>query len=147
MTDVTVAETIEAQIWIRATLLANSGFSSAVSSQVYGGVAPNSATYPFVTMQILSTDDRPLVGGGILWSDVVMLVRATIDKRSAYEIRSIAAAIQQLLHAKSGTTVDAKIVSCSRIRPHAAPTEETDGIFYSHLGGEYRIRVKPKGNP
>ena len=147
MTLTEISEIVEAFIWVRATLVADTQLNTAIGGRVYPDIAPLDAAYPFITMQVLDTEDYRIVGPNTLWSTLQFLIRVTTDQKTVYNIRTIDARMNRLLHAQSGETTDAKIVECVRLRPHHAPTEESEGVFYSHLGGEYRLRVQPKNLP
>lgn len=140
---VAVAEGVAAFEWIRNKLLEDATILSEVGQRIYPGVAPSTATYPFITMQILSSEDKLGVGGWILWSDTLVLVRGTINQKSITPLKQIVRHIHTALHKESGPTTDAYIVACTRQRPHVAPTEESNGQYFSHAGGEYLLKIRP----
>lgn len=140
-----IAEVTEAGIWIRQQLR-NNGKIQAVSGlvdRIWWGTAPDDAAYPFITWNVLSTEDLMGVGANIIWADLVVLVRVTGNQASTLPLRDVVVGIQEALHKKSGQTNVAKIIASTRERPHVMPPEKDGDITYSHMGGEYRIRVRP----
>jgi hypothetical protein len=145
MVETPIAEPTEAFVWIRQQLQ-NNGKIQAVSglvNRIWWGTAPDEAAYPFITINSLSAEDLMGVGATIIWADLLILVRVTGDQASTYPLRDIVVGIQEALHKKSGTTSVARIVSSVRERPHIMPPEKDGDNTYTHVGGEYRIKVRP----
>jgi hypothetical protein len=141
-----VVEVLEAYSWIRTTLRAHTEVIaiSGLADRIWIGVAPPDSTYPFITMNVLAATDR--MGAArprSIWADCLVLVRGTLNGPNPAALRPVALAIHKALHGKRGTTSVARIVASVRERPHSPPPETENNQWYVHLGGEYRIKVRP----
>lgn len=137
-----IDEVTEAEIWLRATLLAHTGVTSVFGSNVYTHPGPRNASYPKLTYNLLApSDDTMLVGTDTWWANLRFLIRGIIEGDDRLTITDGIAAVKDAIHGKTGVTTNAQIVSCVRLRPFQM-FEMQDSKAYLHLGGEYKLQVR-----
>lgn len=141
---VAIDEITEAQIWLYSTLSADAGVTAVFGSSIGTNPLPRETAYPRLTYNCLTPlNDLILVGSEIFYASLRFCVRGIVKGNDTYDIRAGLAAMHTALHGKNGFTDDAYIVSCVRVRPYHLP-EISDSIEYTHQGGEYLIRLRPK---
>lgn len=136
-----MSEIVSAETWLYTVLAADSTLAAAVSG-IYAHNVPENATYPiaFATMQRQDYDALAF-GPFRIWSTVHYAVRGVAEAASyGGVLETIADRIDAVLHAASGSTVQGTVYECVRTMPFAMP-ELTDGRYFRHLGGIYRVRV------
>lgn len=139
-----IDEITEAQIWLQATLSADPTVASVFGTNVGQNPLPRESAYPRLTYNCLTPqNDLILVGSDIYYASLRFVVRGIVKGNSTYAIKDALAAMHTAIHAKYGFTDDAYIVSCVRVRPYHLP-EISDSIEYTHQGGEYLIRLRPR---
>ncbi len=114
-------------------------------SGVYEDDAPQGSTDSndvWIEYEALSPgSDLAEVGEQRIWTEYAFLVRAITRGRSTIALRTIAQAIDDRLHRKSGTTSLGQVISSVRTQ------EEQDhwldqGVEYRALGGYYNLIVQ-----
>lgn len=131
-----MSESIAARRWLHATL------NGLAPGGAHHGVAPASATYPFITYQMLSAGtDRTGMTLWRIWSDPLYLVKVVTEGGITDAVVAIVDAIDTALHAASGTASGGLIITAWRERLHDLP-EYTDGLMIQNIGGEYRILIQ-----
>lgn len=107
---------------------------SGLVTGVYRGKAPDEATYPLVTFQQVSGDDRYVLAGRAF-------------TRLLYQVIAIAAGDDQEPAADAAARADVLLndqlafMSCRR-ESLIEFVEQTAGQAYQHVGGTYRIFVE-----
>lgn len=123
------------ETWVYTTLGGISG-----NAGVYSGVAPTTATAPYIVMQIQSPgSDQGVIDGGRVWTDPLLLVRAVGKTGSWSSLQSIADAIDSRLHGTQGTLADGITFTCRR--ESAFSQIDPGDPQYRHLGGLYRFSL------
>jgi hypothetical protein len=138
----------EAEIFIRARLLASSAVTAVFSTRVFTNPGPRynpdhtPVTYPILTYEFLyPTGDLILVGADRLWSSLRFLVRGIAEGNDSLGVGAGAAAIYNALHATSGYTANGAVISsCIHDRPYKE-VEVLSSTQYIHVGGEYLIDI------
>lgn len=122
--------------WLHSVL------NSLASGGAYHGVAPVSASYPFIVYQMLSAgNDRQTMTLNRIWSDPLYLIYVVSKGGSTGPIESIDDALDTALQGASGTATGGVIVKCWREGIFDEP-QTLDGVTYQRLGGKYRILVR-----
>lgn len=134
----------EAEIWLRATLLASDAVTAVYGNKITTHPGPRALGYPILTFFCLTPEnDLMLVGTDILWAELRFVVRGITEGDDRLVLRPGVVAVQEALHGKYGYTDNAYIVSCTRIRPFSMH-EMADSKDYYHLGAEYNIKIRPR---
>jgi hypothetical protein len=119
--------------------------SGLVEDRVHEGIAPPKELSPYIVWQLqFEGNDLYAVGAERIWTDPLVLVKAIDQVRDWAPLSPIADEIDARLHKASGVTVDGQILSCARERPWSF-IEYPGNIEHRHLGGFYRILVRPRG--
>lgn len=128
--------------WLYATLAADATLGGLVSARIYADLAPESAAYPMLVFQFQSGEDLDAAGGIRVLANTEWLIRG-IHTTTTYggALGSIAARVDALLHAASGTAADGLVIACTRTRPFQMAAV-TDGVQYRHEGGFYTVIVQ-----
>lgn len=132
-------ETYPAEDWIFDTLNAA---PAVAGGRIYQGVAPAGAVFPYVVYQFQGGADLDTQRASRVWADLVYLVKAVARASGFGPVRAVADEVDARLHGASGTTADAAIDACVREQPFQL-TEVDGGVSYRHLGGVYRLKVRP----
>jgi hypothetical protein len=142
-TDPGIDEITEAQIWLRARLLASNAVVAEFPTYIGSHPAPRAlTTYPILTLDPQPpTPDTNVVGVGILWANIPFIIRGIVDGNDQMRLSAGVAAVHNALHQQSGTTANAQ-VWCYRHKPFYM-YELSDGISYIHKGGIYFCQVRP----
>lgn len=140
----TIDPQTEAEIWLQSTLSAAAPVVAVFEDRITTHPGPRGAEYPRLTYTCLTPmDSLLLVGTDIFWDSMRFIVRGIIEGDDRTILRPGVIAIQDAIHGKWGGTDNAYIVSCVRVRPYYM-FEMSDSIGYTHIGGEYLIRLRPK---
>ena len=143
-------ETFRAETWLYSVFSADSGAgglnhaTTGVAGRIYAYVAPAGAAFPLVIYSHQGGHDVRGVGPARIMASMVYQVKAIGKGRAASfaAIKPIADRIDSLLQGASGSTTDGLILSCVREQP-VSYTETSGTDVYSHLGGLYRLQVRP----
>lgn len=131
-------EVLAAETWLYATLHGDATLHGLVAGQVYARQAPATATMPFVVFHPSGERDVMGVSTTRIVSSLLYTVRGVTDGESLLALDTLAARIDTLLHGQRGATV----LACAREQAFSM-TEFASGITYQHLGGVYRLTVRP----
>jgi len=101
---VSAPESLVADEWLYDTLSANTTIAAAVGTRIYAELAPQGAAFPCIVFSALPSDDMMAVGAIRIWEDLEYNIRVIGQGESLSELQEVAAAIDDVLHAKSGTT-------------------------------------------
>jgi hypothetical protein len=108
-------------------------------SDIYMGVGPGTATYPFVTVNFYSGADRALISGG--WHDQTYTVKCVDRNTSALPALQIQGLIDLALTAGTVISISGHTTLWLR-RVTPIEYQEVDGEdIYWHCGGNYRITL------
>jgi len=134
----------EAKIWLYQTLSADPTCAATFGDSIGDHPLDRDAGFPKLTYTCLTPqNDLLLVGTDIFWSGLRFFVRAIVEGNNTLAIKPALVALHDAIHGKYGYTDDAYIVSCTRIRPYYLH-EMSDSLEYTHQGGEYLIRLRPR---
>lgn len=125
--------------WLYARLTADATLGGLVGTRVYADLAPESAAFPMVVFQFQTGEDVDAAGGIRVLANTEWLIRG-IDMTPSYRgaLGSVAARVDSLLHAASGTATSGTVIACVRTRPFQMASV-TDGVQYRHAGGFYKV--------
>lgn len=113
---------------------------------VYQGVAPQGATYPYVTFQLVDGEDRRVFGArATAWMD--WIVKAWDTGASHKRAKRLADRVDQLLDEGEAalTVAGHTVLSVRRIRslPDVTESDENQGgLLYRSSGARYEIEVR-----
>ncbi len=112
---------------------------------VYQGVAPASATYPYITFQLADGEDRRVLGArATIWQD--WIVKAWDQGASHKRAKQLADRVDALLDEgeSSLTATGYTVLSVRRIRtlPDTVESDENQGLLYRSSGARYEIEVR-----
>lgn len=139
-----INEINEAQKWLYSMLTANATVVSTFGTNVGANPLPRDKGFPRLTYNCFTPqDDLLLVGTGIFWAGLRFVVRAIVEGNDTLDVDAGLEAMHDSIHGQYGFTTDAYIVSCVRVRPYYLH-EMSDSIEYTHIGGEYLIRIRPR---
>jgi hypothetical protein len=113
------------------------------SPAIYGYVAPENVPYPVVIYSYQSGDDVYGSGKMRIMSQLVYQVKAVGAGATFSVLAPVADRIDELLHGAFGSVAGLSVLSCMRRAP-VAYAEIDNGIQYRHLGGLYRLQVRPE---
>lgn len=128
--------------WLHTTLSGDATLAGLVGTRIYDTIAPQNASVPLVVFQHQGSRDvrgatqATRVGTTGLW-----LVKAIAQGQSFAPLETIEARIDALLHAASGSAASGTVIACTREAPFTLK-EEVDGVFFTHLGGLYRLFIQ-----
>ncbi|NPV85986.1 MAG: DUF3168 domain-containing protein [Anaerolineae bacterium] len=129
---------LTAERWVVGLLREDATMQSLVAGRIYSGVVPQSAVYPFVLVQRVSS--RTVMGVGtavIMWDELVMV--KGVDKAESYStLETIMNRVRGVLHGASGDVTNGIVIGCVEERTIMYP-EVVDGVQYRHLGIEFRV--------
>lgn len=135
-----MSEALLTDAWLYAALHGDATLLAAAPGGVHADIAPPDATYPFVTFQLESSVDLPVLNGVRIWADQVYLIKAT-GTAGYGPLSTIMDRVETLLHRTTATVSGGKILEC--LRESTIQYAETDGpVTYRHLGATYRIRTQ-----
>ena len=135
-------ESARVEQWLYTVLSGDAALAALVSG-VYGYLAPQDATPPWVTFTHQAGTDVMGVGTARVMTSFLYQVKATGSGGSGAALKPIADRIDALLHGKSGTTADGRIISCVREQDLAMVEVDPSGVRWNHIGGIYRIQAQP----
>lgn len=139
-----ISEIDEAEIWLYDTLTNDATVSATFGDNIGHNPLPRESGFPRLTYNAFTAqEDLILVGSDIYYAKLRFVVRAIVPGNSTYAIKDALAAMHAAIHGKYGFTDSAYIVSCTRVRPYYLH-EMSDSLEYTHQGGEYLIRIRPK---
>jgi hypothetical protein len=127
-----MAELVSVSEWLYSVLASN---QAGVADRIYGGIAPNSATMPYIVYQyqdggdVSGANSATRIMGNGRW-----LVRVIGKTTSSVALETIYDTMHGLLHGQSGTGV----LGCVKEEPFEM-VEVIDDVQYRHLGAIYRI--------
>lgn len=131
--------------WIYGLLNGDLTLSTAVSSRIYGDMAPQGATMPLVLFSYLGGADKVLTLR-TRFTNAIYLIRAVTGGSSYNSVEPIADRVDELLTSAIpdlGVVLrDIRVSSCTREQPHQRKDME-NGVPVVYLGGFYRIRYQP----
>jgi len=136
-----VQETTRAETWLFSALNAAPALAG---GRIYQGVAPPTATSPFITFELIAGTDLVEVGAARVWSNLLYLVKGVAQGSSFAPLVPIADGIDARLNDKTGDLTDARVLGCRREEPHALSEVTDAGVSYRHLGGLFRLYVQAK---
>jgi hypothetical protein len=138
-----------AEQWLQEVLAGDTGLVALLpkypgaNPSIYGYVAPDNAPYPVVIYSYHSGSDVYGSGTARIMSHLVYQVKAVGEGASFSTLGPIADRIDELLHGALGGVTGLSVLSCIREAP-VAYAEIENGIQYRHLGGLYRLQVRPE---
>jgi len=107
-------------------------------SDVYMGVGPGTASYPFVTVSFYSGADRALISGG--WHEQTYTVKCVDKNTSVLPALQVQGLIDLTLTRTAATISAHTTLWLRRVTP--IEYQEVDGEdIYWHCGGNYRITL------
>lgn len=131
--------------WVYGVLGGDITLAAAVSSRIYGDMAPQGAAMPLVLFSFLGGADKVLTLRTRL-TNAIYLIRAVASGSSYNTAEAIADRMDLLLTSALpdlGTVVrDIRVSSCTREQPHQRKDME-NGVPVVYLGGFYRIKYQP----
>lgn len=127
--------------WLYETLSSDATLTALVADRMYDGIAPQAATFPYITFNWQGGADVSAVGGIRIMNNGLWQVKAVVNETSYATILPIADRVDQVLQRASGAVSDGIILACVREQPLAL-IENSNGVQYRHLGGLYRIYVQ-----
>lgn len=144
-----ISEITRIERWLHQILSGDGTVAGIVGTRIYAGIAPASATFPYIVYLPLSPgEDVRGTGTTRIWAAPLYLVKAVTQGGSVAALQTLCDRIDTLLHGQPGGTADATIQFSIRERPFRMTTvEEPGNTVYQHLGGEYRIAASPLVNP
>lgn len=130
-----------AEAWLLDVLAGDATLVGLVGSRFVSTLAPvGNLALPCVSWSLMSSRDITAVGGEIIDTESIYLVKAIVMGASWTPAEPIADRIHTLIHGKSVTFSGTSSLTCVRDRIHQRP-EEVGGQQYRHLGGMYKIRA------
>lgn len=133
------AELIET--WLQSTLGGDATLSGLVNGAFVSTLAPvGNLDLPCVSWSMFSSRDITAVGGDLIDTDSIYLVKAIVMGASWVTAAPIANRIHTLINRATVSFSPTSSLTCVRERVHQRP-EEVGGQQYRHLGGMYRIRA------
>lgn len=145
-----MAEILLVEQWLQsvlvgdAVLVAMLGKHPSTHQCVYAYVAPDKAAFPFVVYSYQSGSDVYGSGKARIMSQLTYQVKAVGQGAGYTPLAPIADRIDALLHGAAGAIPGLAVLSCIREAPVAYPELDDNGIQYRHLGGLYRLQVRPE---
>lgn len=136
-------ETTRADEWIRSVLVADTTVAGAVSG-VFGDLAPEGATFPYVLFQFQGGADVRGSGPTRIMVSGLWVVRA-VAQQSTYlgVLQTVADRVDVLMQATSGAAgSDGQVFSSVREQPFRMTEVLDGGEQVRHLGGIYRLLVQ-----
>ncbi len=131
-----------AATWLYAQLSADAAISTGAVGGIHEGMAPPGTQYPHIIFQFQHPGrDLRVVGARRVWTDMVIVVKATSKGASAGAAEDLAGHIDRVLDGKGGVAAGGNVVSCVREGPFTLSPRE-DGIDYRQRGGIYRLHVQ-----
>jgi hypothetical protein len=136
-------ESVVADQFIYEKLAADAALTAIVGSRIYGDSVPQGAQYPYILFQFLSAVDRRTVGPNRLLTNMLYIVQV-VDAATSYggDMSTVAARIDAVLHASSGTTASGQAFACVREEQFRLVERLADKTEIRRLGGRYRILAK-----
>jgi hypothetical protein len=135
-------ETYYADQWLYQTLASDATLIGLVSDRFYSDLAPDTAAFPFIQWNLLSSVDVRGQGPFRWFLNCLYLVKA-VGKVTGYG--SLVPIVRQIgikIDGKGGNTLAGDMVhSCTREEGYRQP-EYLNGVSYRHLGAVYRILVQ-----
>lgn len=139
-----ISEIDEAEIWLYQTLTADPVVTATFGTNIGHNPLARGGGYPRLTYNSFTAqEDLRLVGSEIFYAKLRFVVRAIVEGTNTFAIKDALAAMHAAIDSKYGFTDSAYIVSCTRVRPYYLH-EMSDSLEYTHQGGEYLIRIRPK---
>lgn len=136
-------ETTAAARWIYQTLSADAALRALAGGRIFSYRVPEGSAYPCVVFQLQTPQlDSRAIGDVRLASRLVLAIKTIGQGADFIAIQPIAARIDELIEAGSGSTVDGVVVCCVRDMPLEYLESSDAGIDYAHLGGLYRLTVQ-----
>jgi hypothetical protein len=125
--------------WLYTTLSGGTVLSAIVGTRIYEDVAPQGTALPYVVYSQTSSMDENGIGGSRLCENALWTVQGVAKAMTYNAVKSIAVAIDDLLHGVLGTaTANGVTVACTR-QEEVRYSEVREGVTWRHLGGVYRI--------
>jgi hypothetical protein len=124
--------------WLTSKLTGDATIGGIVADRVYGDVAPEKTTFPYILFTQQSTADVMGNGAQRIMVTGVYVVRGVAPSESYTTLRTLADRIDTVLHKASGQVATGTVIACVRERPFSM-TETEKGVQYRHFGGVYRI--------
>lgn len=143
-----ISPTVEAKRWMQATLIADGVISAALGARMYEVPAPADTIDPFLAIwQFQSPRDLYTNGALLIFTDVYLRIAVAqqgTSVSSPFDLEAIDRRMTQVLHAKSGTTTTASILSCVRVGPALLPPDfdKRTGRQYAQLGSDWHLVVQ-----
>jgi hypothetical protein len=115
------------------------------AGKVYPDEAPAGTAVPYVVFGLQGGfDDLTEVGALRVWANLLYLVRVIGQGTSYSALQPTADAIDARLDRQKGPVGSGYYVeSCVREQPFRMPETTPTGVRFRHLGGLYRLRVRP----
>ncbi len=135
-------ETAVIETWLQGVLASDATITANASGGVWTDLAPEGTAFPYLVCIFLDGRDLTVIGGRRVWTDCLYAIKAV--GRSAEDggaLETLAARIDALLQAKSGTAASGTVCACVREQPLSLP-EDKHGTVYRHVGGIYRIQAQ-----
>lgn len=128
--------------WLRTLLTADATLTGLVSTRIYGDLAPQGVTLPFVVYNWQGGNDVRGLGTARIMVNGLYQVKV-IDRALSGMTNTVAIAdrLDTLLQGASGSVIDGAVLACVREQP-LAYVETEAGEHYRHLGGLYRVIVQ-----
>ena len=129
-----------AERWIRSALLASTAITDYVGDRIFDLPPPRGTLYPYIVFNTQSAEDVRGVGTQRIMSDSIYTVKAVAETDDSSKLAPLAGAIDDALVLASPVSVGTIGTALACVRERLMRyTELTDGTYYSHRGGEYRI--------
>lgn len=108
---------------------------------IYYGVAPQTATSPFVTIQLADGEDTRVFGSRATIKQR-WLIKGWDEGNSHLRAKRLADRCDALLDEYDLVVGGGTVMACRRIGPLPDLVEDDDGIIYRQAGGRYEIEVR-----
>ena len=137
-----VIETIQIiEPWIYETLSGDSQLAGMVEDRISGTLSPVLLGTPYVTFLLQSPLDIIGIGGTLISTDNLYIVKAVTQTSTWDDLLPIAQRIDLLLH-RPGQIMTEEFGSLTCIRERRfQQAEEAGDLQYRHLGSIFRIRA------
>lgn len=126
---------------IYARLSGDATLTSLGCTGIFYGVAPQSATAPFVTIQLADGEDTRVFGSRATVKQR-WLIKGWDEGNSHLRAKRLADRCDALLDEYALVVGGGTVMACRRIGPLPDLVEDDDGIIYRQAGGRYEIEVR-----
>ena len=128
--------------FLGTNLKAVPGFASALPGGVWRGIAPRSASYPYLTFELVNGTSKLTVdsAGGEIGGNLRYLLKVTDQSDSSTKAQDGASWLQSALNLITGAAVLDGYVYVEEVAPYDAGFLEGE-VRYQQVGGTYQFYV------